>query len=317
MKRLLLSIACLLLPSCSHEEFFAIPRLYVYNIQQHNGSIYFSTLDSGLFRFSPDHPEAFKRIAGKRGLPLRSIAIAKDGSLYVASYQDIVHYYARDTILPLYRTPRRAATNKVQDTVNNALRDRDSTPRFSVPQRAWSIKIDDDGVLWIAGLLGIFRARPDSTVRFGSIGEVHDIAFFGEEIAVAHAGGISLFAKNSGALTREFCKGVNCWTIARYDSLLVGGGANVFAIIDKGNCRTIPLGPGHNLLWSTARDASGTFYCATQKGLYRVKPGATRMEYAGFRGECIKSLLVDTKGRLWVGRFSKNKRYSPWWRFGL
>ena len=284
---LAIALSSLLLPSCSHEPFYPVPGSFIYSIKQHNDSIYFSTLGNGIFRFSPDHPEAVKRVAGKRTLPIRSIAFAKNGTLYAASYQDAVHYGAGDTLLPL----------------------------FHAWQRAWSIKIDDaDGVLWLAGQLGIFKKPRDSLVKFGSLGGVHDIAFFGSEVAVAHARGISLFDKNSGMLTKEFCQGVNCWSITRYDSLLVGGGANLCAIIDRDKCRTITLGSAGNYLWASARDTAGTFYLATQKGLYRIKPGGTKAECAGFRGECIKSLLFDAKGRLWVGKFTKEKNYSRYWK---
>jgi hypothetical protein len=266
------------LPSCSHENYHIIKRMYIYNIQQHNDSIYFSTLESGIFRFSPDCPDSFLRVGGHYRHPVRSIAFSKTGACFAASYQVPLH--SRDSLRPF----------------------------LLLPQPAWSIKIDAEGTPWLAGIRCVFKQRNDSLIPFNRAGEAHDIAFVGKEIAVAHKNGISIFNKETGALIREFCKGVLFWTITNYDSLFIGGGLNRCVIIDKDKCKTITFGPKSNMVWSVALDSAGTLYLATQKGLYRAKKGRDKAQCIGFRGTCIKSLLIDNKDRLWVGRFSKDER---------
>jgi ligand-binding sensor domain-containing protein len=254
--------------------------MLVYNIAYHNDSIYFSTADSGIYGFPADAPGAMKRLASARHLPIRSIAFGQGHRLYASSYNSGVHYVHDDTLLPL----------------------------SWAGQPAWSIKSDTNGSLWLAGINGIYRQRCDSLVVFGSVGGSHDIAFFGNLVAIAHMGGISVFDMQTGALVREFCKGVICWTISRYDSLLIGGGLNLCVIIDKDSCKKIPFGPKNNMLWSTALDRTGALYMGTQEGLYRVKTGSGAAQCVGLQGVCIKSLLIDNKGRLWVGRYHKYKK---------
>ena len=271
-------VPMLLSPSCSPENCHAINRMYVYNIQQHNDSIYFSTLDSGIFRFSPACPDSIFRVGGRYTHPVRSIAFLKNGVCYASSYNPTIH--ARDSLLPF----------------------------ILLQQPAWSIKIDADNTLWLAGIRGIFRQKNHGLISFNRMGEAHDIAIVGKEIAIAHRNGISIFNKESGELIKEFCKGVVCWTITQFDSLFIGGGLNVCVIIDKDNCKTITFGPERNMLWAVAFNSAGTLYLATQRGLFRAKKGVRTAHCIGFKGICIKSLLIDNRGSLWVGRFSKDKR---------
>jgi ligand-binding sensor domain-containing protein len=254
--------------------------MLVYTITQHNDTIYFSTSDSGIFGFPADSPAAMKRLAYAGHLPIRSIAFASSGMLYAGSYNSGVRYFRNDTLLPLPWAP----------------------------QLSWSIKFDEEGSLWLAGTHGIYRQRRDSLVVFNTMNGGHDIAFCDGQVAIAHMGGISVFDMKTGALVREFCKGVICWTIARYDSLFIGGGLNLCVIIHKENCRKISLGPQNNMLWSAALDRTGTLYMGTQEGLYCVKTGGDEARCIGLKGVCIKSVLLDNKGRLWVGRFNKYKK---------
>jgi hypothetical protein len=269
-----------MIPSCTQEKFNVVEKMHVYTIQKHNDSLYFSTLDSGIFSFSPDNPGRLTRVAKRGALPLRSIAFSSKGICYAATYQSGVHRVSGDTLAPL--------------------------AKFYWP--AWSIKIDQQDNIWLAGIHGIFRQQSDSLVFFNKRGEVHDIAFYHNELAVAHKNGITIFNKETGALLREFCKGVLCWTMTNYDSLFVGGGLNTCVVINKDRCTTITFGPKGNIVWSTAMDDSGSIYLATQKGLYRARRGGAIAHCVGFKGICIKSLAFDNKGRLWVGRFAANIR---------
>jgi hypothetical protein len=264
--------------SCTKEKFLVVNRLHVYNLQQHNDSIYFSTLDSGIFRFSPDCPNDIFQVGRTTVQPIRSIAFSGKGLCYAASYNPTI--LSHGSLFPF----------------------------ILVRQPAWSIKFDENDTLWVAGIRGIFRLRHDSLIAFNRMGEVHDIAFVGKEMAVAHKNGISIFHKETGELLREFCTGVMCWTITQQDSLFIGGGHNVCVIINKDRCKTVTFGPDNNMVWSAALDSNGTLFIATQKGLYRAEKNTDHAQFAGFGKTCIKSLLIDKKGRLWVGRFSQERK---------
>ena len=102
MKLLILLESLLLMVfSCSREQYHQVPRMLVYNIAQHNDSIYFSTSDNGIFSFPATAPGAMKRLATAGHLPIRSIAFASNGTLYAGSYYSGVHYFKNDTLLPL------------------------------------------------------------------------------------------------------------------------------------------------------------------------------------------------------------------------
>lgn len=259
----------------SQEQIIPIPRMLVYDILQHNDSIYFSTSNSGIFRFSPRCPESVLQVGGKCRFPIRKIAFSEGGELIGSSYRTGGYFVQNDSLKPL------------------------SFARHP----AWSMKFDSQGAMWLAGLYGIFRQQKDSLILFSRLSGVHDLAFFGNSIAVAHMNGISLFNKENGKKLAEYCKGIVCWSITRYDSLLVGGGFNLCVIINRDKVIQIPFGPKDNQLWATARTRNGTLYLGTQKGLFSVQPGTGKADPAGYEGICIKALFIDQRGRLWVGRF--------------
>jgi ligand-binding sensor domain-containing protein len=267
-------VACL--SSCSQKKYTVIPGMHVYNVKQHNDSIYFSTLNNGIFRFHPDNPGTVQRCAGSGQEGFRSILFFK-GKLFAASNEMGVYYADNDTMLPL----------------------------ASAPYPAWSIKLDEHVVLWLAGSRGIFLDKNDTSALFKFIPDAHDIAFCRDKVFVAHRLGISTYDKVSGTLEKEWCKGNGCWSVTSYDSLIVGGGTDKIVIIDKETGYEIPFGPRGNVLWCSARDRTGTIFCGTQRGLYCIGPDYKKATYAGLRNTCIKSLLIDKNGTVWVGRFSK------------
>ncbi|HUI91207.1 MAG TPA: hypothetical protein VLX68_03065 [Chitinivibrionales bacterium] len=281
IKIILGTVLIFFLVSCEKKQntcpFHPIPRTWVYSIKQHNDSIYFSTSEDGIFQFHPDHPEAFRRIGRVGRLPLRSMVFRENGALFASSYYSGVYRAEKDTLLPV------------------------SWAQYA----AWSMKQDERGRLWIAGIMGIRFERNDSMIMFKPLYDAHDIAFLGKEIAVAHMRGISVFDRESGTGTREYCKGVVCWVVNAYDSLFIAGGLGLCAIIARDRCRTILLEPKDNLVWSIEKDSHDTLFLGTQKGLFRVAPGSGRAELVGFAGQCVKSLLIDKSGRLWAGRFYK------------
>jgi hypothetical protein len=260
--------------SCSQNKYYVIPGTHVYSVTQHNDSIYFSTLRDGIFAFHPDHPESVRRIARRGFLPFRSIVFAKN-RLLASSYQDGVYYRANDTMLPF----------------------------TAAPYPAWSMKVDKNEHVWLAGTRGIRREEDGRFIPFNNMIDARDIAVYDHSVAVAHGRGISLFDTKNGDLVTEYCKGAVCWVVARRDSLLIGGGLNRCLIVASRHARELPLGPKGNILWAVERDAMGFIYCGTQQGLYRIDPAFKTVTCIGFKGRCIKSLCIDDKGRLWVGRF--------------
>ena len=257
--------------------YHLIPRTWVYSIKQHNDSIYFSTSEDGIFQFHPDHPGALRRIARCGRLPFRSMVFKNDGKLLSSSYYSGVYCAEKDTMLPV----------------------------VWAQYPAWSMKQDAQGALWLAGTMGVRFERNDSMVLFKALFDAHDVAFLGREIAVAHMGGVSVFDRESGNCTREYCKGVVCWAVTSYDSILVVGGLGLCAVITRNRCRNIVLEPKNNMVWSIEKDSRDTLFLGTQKGLFRVAPGSDSARCVGLGGQCVKSLLIDKSGRLWAGRFYK------------
>jgi hypothetical protein len=258
---------------------------WVYDIKQHNDSLYFSTSESGVFSFHPDHPNAVRPVGKSRRQPFRTMCFTKDNTLLAASYYAGVFRASQDTML--------------------------SVPWARYP--AWAMRLDGQGNMWLACPQGVLRQQGDSLVRFCGVRDAHDIAFFHGMVAVAHMRGISLYNRENGALVYDFGKGLVCWSVTAYDTLLIGGGVERCLIISKDSsaysCRQIRFGPAHNILWSTALDSGGVLLCATQQGLYSARLSDTVAALAGFESVCCKSVFIDTKGRMWVGRFVKPSRW--------
>jgi hypothetical protein len=262
-------------PRLQPYPYRVVPHSWVYCIKQHNDSLYFSTSEEGIFRFHPDHPKAIARVGRFRSFPFRSLAFPPDGRLLAASYYSGVFCAGRDTML--------------------------SVKAASIP--AWSMKLDEGGTFWLAGSRGVFKQSGDTVVLFKEVREAHDIAFFGSAVAVAHMRGISLFNRETGSLEADYCRGIICWTLARFDSVLVGGGSGVCAVIGAHGCRLIRVPPQGNMPWSVVKDSLGTLYLGTQKGLFRAGPHDSVAGCIGLAEKCVKSVLFDDRGRLWVGAF--------------
>jgi hypothetical protein len=257
---------------------------WVYSITQHNDSLYFSTLENGVFCFHPDRPGAVRRVGGCRRLPFRTVCFTKEGTLLASSYYAGVFRAGHDTLL--------------------------SVPWARYP--AWAMRLDGQGNVWLACAQGVLRQRGDSLVRFCGVREAHDIAFFNGQVAVAHMKGISLFNRETGALVRDYARGLVCWSITSYDSLLIGGGIERCLVIPKNfdananAYREIRFGPPHNILWATALDSSGILHLATQQGMLCARLSDTAAVLSGYENVCCKSVIIDNKGSIWVGRFIKS-----------
>jgi ligand-binding sensor domain-containing protein len=55
--------------------------------------------------------------------------------------------------------------------------------------------------------------------------------------------------------------------------------------------------------WSVVKDSLGTLFLGTQKGLFRAGPHDSVAGCIGLAEKCVKSVLFDDQGRLWVGTF--------------
>lgn len=281
---LFLSLSLLHLCQCGTDvPVHVLPAAFIYTIIEKGDSLYFSTQSGEIFRLHPDRPGAVTRLGLKRFHPVRGLAFSGDNSLLAASYETGVHRVLPDTLIAVLQMRR----------------------------TAWSMKIDGFGRIWLAGRQGVFRQRGDSLARITDLHEAFDVDFYLGRLIAAHREGVTLFDSASGAADTTFCKGIICWTVDVFDSLCIAGGVGTCALITNRSATLIPLSPKTNIPWSAARDTGGAIYLGSQKGLYRIKPGAQKANCIGFKGKCIKSLLIDSKGRLWVGRYfrpeEKNK----------
>ncbi|MFH1761982.1 MAG: hypothetical protein ABIA63_12860 [bacterium] len=266
----------LLLHTGCFREYKTIPFRQIYNITQLGDTIFFSTASRGIFKFSRKKPETIKPAACKRNIPFRSIAFTGNNTLIAGSYRTGLHYLKNEALLPLKN--------------GRAL--------------AWSIILDSEGTIWMAGPGGVFYLKDDSLIRFIDLHSAHDIAIMESTAAVAHAGGIAIYNKTSARLLKEYCMGINFWCLKKYGNVIIGGGKNLLVIIDENKSfKEIRFGPENNMVWSIAKKKNGAIFFGTQKGLFKLTEGSSKAGCAGFRGQCIKSVFVDSSDQLWVGRF--------------
>jgi ligand-binding sensor domain-containing protein len=142
--------------------------------------------------------------------------------------------------------------------------------------------------------------------RFSSLREAYDVGIFHGKLAVAHRHGITLFDTAAENADTTFCNDIICWSIDVADTLLIGTGVETCALITPDyRVTVIPVPPENNIPWGAVRDRTETIYLATQKGLYRIKPGTTKAECIGFKNKCIKAVYIDKKNHLWVGKYFK------------
>lgn len=280
----ILSTICVLLILITHckqtvttplPAIHEVPSEFVYSIIQHNDSLYCSTQQGAVFRFSPDHPESITTLGKPTVFPLRTLAFTNDNRLLACSYETHLQEVTADSLIPvkhLWRT-------------------------------AWTMCLDRSDNVWLAGRQGVFRESGDTLLRFSSLLEAYDVDFYKGNLAVAHRNGITLYDTSSGAEITTYCKGVICWTIDIFDSVMVAGGVELCAVINGTKCRTFKIPATHTIPWDFAQDKNGIIYLATQQGLYRLLPLANDVECIAFRGKCIKSVFIDTQQRLWVGRY--------------
>lgn len=252
-----------------------IPGDYVYSIAEHNDSIYFSTQRGEIYRFQNGNRQSLYKIGKKRSQPLRTILFKNDDRLFASSYETGVQVVKEDTLLPV--------------------------PHLWCA--AWAMKLDAHDDLWFAGRQGVFREYNDTLLRFTDLREAYDVDFYNGFLAVAHRQGVTLYDTSTGSSTATFCKGVICWSVDVFDSLMVVGGVEMCALIRGNHCTTIPIGPKYTIPWAAAEDASGTIYLATQKGLYAVVSGTAKAQCIAYRGKCIKSVFINHKNHLLIGTY--------------
>jgi hypothetical protein len=288
--KILLFAFIVLCCSCKNDtsgRYHSVHGAWVYSVKQHNDSLYFSTLENGVFCFHPDRPGCVRRVGGFRRMPFRTVCFTKENRLFASSYYAGVFYASKDTLLPL--------------------------PWAQYP--AWAMKFDDQGNIWLACTQGIMRQRGDTMVRFCGVRDAHDIAFVSDRVAVAHRQGISLYNRETGSLVREYAHGCVCWSVTTYDSLCIGGGIERCLIIPKDASastsayREIRFGPKGNILWATALDEDGMVYLATQRGLLCADKSDTVAHDCAFKNVCIKSVFIDKKRRIWAACFEKRPRW--------
>ncbi len=276
------TIALLFLPlffycktAVSYKE---IPADFVYSIKQHDDSLYYSTNSGEIYRFYLKNAAVPLLVGLKKNHPIRSMLFINDSLLFACSYRSGLYIVTNNTL--------------------------NTCPQWYRP--AWSMKTDPDGNIWLAGKNGIYKQNGNTFESFGDLKEAFDLAFYNNELVVAHYNGLSFYDLNSEKLIRTICKDTVCWmTTTIYDSLLICGGVECCVIISGENIRTVKLRPKNSIPWACAVDSSRSIFLGTEKGLYQIKEGDKKARCVGYSNKCIKSVFIDRKGTLWIGRYFK------------
>jgi ligand-binding sensor domain-containing protein len=261
--------------SCSPPDYNVVPGRQIYNVLQKQDTLYFTTSNRGIYKFDMYKRDSVIAVARVHTYPFRSMVFTRDNRLLACSYRTTLHYLEGDTLLPLKN--------------GNVM--------------AWSIKLDSSGSPWMAGDRGIYKLEKDTLIHFKNIMGAHDISLFKDQVAVAHAKGITIYDLDSGHVIREYCKDINFWCIRKYRDIILAGGKNALAKIENGECGKIPFGPEANIAWSVVKDKEDNIFMGTQKGLFKIPAKTNQAECIGFSGQCIKTLFIDSNQRLWVGQF--------------
>lgn len=209
---------------------------------------------------------------------MRSLLFTNKGSLFACSYRSGIYKVINDTL--------------------------STRPSWNFP--AWSMKADANGIIWLAGRNGVYKQCGDTFESFEANKEALDLAFYNNELVIAHYNGVSFYDINSGKLRKTICTDTICWmTTTVNDSLLICGGVECCVIINGNSIRTVKLGPKNNIPWGCTMDSSHSIFLATEYGLYQIKEGDKNARCIGYYKRCIKSVFIDSKGTLWVGRYFK------------
>lgn len=254
-----------------------IPSSYVYHIIERNDSIYYSTQRGQLYSFHINNPDSLVSIGLKRFQPIRSFGFKKSGEMIVSSYETGIHFVNKDTLIPYQK----------------------------MYQKAWAMKIDDNDNIWLAGRRGVYRQRGDTLIRFSELPEAYDVDFYNSKLVVAHRKGVTFFDTTTGNVELSLFSDTVCWTLEVFDTILFVGGVNMCALIKNKQIKIFRLPYKHNIPWSASMDKIGNIYVGSQYGLLLLKENRHKLKCIGFKKKCIKSVFVDSKGRLWVGRYFK------------
>jgi hypothetical protein len=274
----ILHLLLLLFFNCIIVSYKEIPADFVYSIKQHGDSIYYSTNSGEIYSINTGRADKPRLIGSRKNHPIRSLLFTNDGAIFTCSYRSGIYKVINDSLC------MRSCWN----------------------YPAWSMKTDHDGNIWLAGRSGIYKQFGDIFKSFGDMKEAFDLAFYNTDLVVAHYNGISIFDINTGKLQKTLCMDTTCWmTTTVHDSLLICGGIECCIIIDGDKIRTVKLGPKNNIPWACAIDSYNSIFLATEYGLYQIKEGDKKARCIGYHNKCIKSVLIDNNGTLWVGSFFK------------
>jgi ligand-binding sensor domain-containing protein len=165
------------------------------------------------------------------------------------------------------------------------------------------MKTDPEGKIWLASKNGVYRQSGDTFELITNLREAFDLDFFNGELVVAHSRGLSFYDRETGMIRRTLCKDTICWLCTTIGSRLICGGTECCVIIENNRRRTVKLGPARNMPWACTADSTGAVVLGTEKGLYKIDENSKKAFCIGYYKKCIKSVLYDRKGRLWVGTY--------------
>jgi ligand-binding sensor domain-containing protein/two-component sensor histidine kinase len=293
------------------------------SIKKHNGGIYISTMQDGLFKYDPIQKK-IERVGGiDFPQTLRFCYFDSNDRLWINTYDGIWRLKGTNTELKLNEgngLPMEAIQAVFEDKNGNIWFGSEGKGllRFTGERFVYfdqstgltsdlvlSVNQDENGTFW----LGTFDK---GLVRMGNRGDISNIEIGNNTVwcSILDVDGLNWFGTGEGLIgmdgtkvTKEYFQeegtpGNKITALLKVSSnSFYVGGSNGVSFYQKGTIR-----PLKGKLTETVRSfckVGNKIYCATDKGLFVIKDGRTH-EVGSF-SNTIYSLVSDNEGKLWVG----------------
>lgn len=169
---------------------------------------------------------------------------------------------------------------------------------------------DQNGDIWTTTLSSIFKysKNKDSFEEFkiDNVTEINKLFVINDKLYVTTSNGLYIFNPETGVFEIDnLLKGIECHSLASMDEkLYLGTWGNGVYIADGNKVNAIPGTNGHRI--NTILPVNDEVFIGTEgNGLFLYRPSDKSLTslLKGMNSNFIRALMVDEKGRIWVGTF--------------